>query len=214
MKTLLKAAALLLVLWGDASAQPTNSLWRTYRFQYAFPGEKPYWAWIILPAEYGITNGSFKATVDGIFRSDPTPRISHVCLGAVRDDAGIQKEVTDRLKGTVVLRKYPTRHDANGDMYIDGTPNPLSLEMCRLVKAAILKTSLVKEMDQALLPRGLHISSVGTEKLRVYSEKGAYHWDAIASLEIARAPPGAAGNGSQPIRSVTNRTSSAVGSRR
>jgi hypothetical protein len=211
MKTLLKAAVLLIALWGDASAQSTNSLWRTERFQYAFPGEKPYWAWIILPAEYGITNGSFKATVDGIFRSDPTPRISHVCLGAVIDDAAMQKEVIDRLKGTVVLRKYPARHGAEGFMFIDGTTNPLSLEMCRLVKAAILKTSLVKEMDQALLPRGLHISGVDTEKLRIYSVTGAYHWDGITYLEIGRASPGAAGNASQPVPSMTNRTPPAAG---
>jgi hypothetical protein len=212
MKTLVKAAVLLIALWGNASAQPTNSLWRTERFQDALPGEKPYWD--IVPAEYGVTNGSFKATVDGIFRSDPAPRIRYVGLGGVVHDAAMQKEVIDRLKGTVVLRKYPARHGAEGFMFIDGTTNPLNHEMCRLVEAAILKTSLVKEMDQALRPRGLRISGVAHEKLGIYSEKGAYHWCGITTLRIERAEPTGPASGSKPIRSETNRTSPAAGSRR
>jgi hypothetical protein len=123
-------------------------LWRAERFQYTFPETKPYWAWIILRAEFGITNGSFKATVFGIFRSEPTPLISHVCLGSISRTAAMQKEVIDRLKGTVVLRKYPTRHGADGRMYIDGTPNPLSVEMCRLVKGDIVETSLVSPLPK------------------------------------------------------------------
>lgn len=216
MKTFLKATVLLIGVWSHASAQPAQTvLWRAERLQYTLGETGPYWAWIILPAEDGTTNGaSFRAAVEGIFRSDPAPLIKHVCLHSVHRSAALQKEVMDRLKGSVVLRKYPTRHDADGRMYVDGTTNPLGAQMCQLIKAAILETSLVREMDEVLLPRGLHIGRVSTEKLCIFSEKGAYHWDAITWLVIERTERNRPANGSHPMRSETNTTSRAASSGR
>jgi hypothetical protein len=216
MLAFLTIALALICVCSHVSARPTNTVfWRAERFDYTFPGTRACWAWIILPAEHGTANrGSFEATVDSIFRSEPAPRISSVFLGSVDADPGMQKEVMDRLKDTEVLRKYPTRHDATGRMYIDGTTNTLSMKMCRLVKAAILGTTLVRQMDAALLPRGLHIGHVDTEKLCIFSENGAYHWEGFTWLIVEPAEGGGPANGSQPIRSDDNRASSAAGSRR
>jgi hypothetical protein len=216
MRAFLNIAVVLICVGNYVSAQPLSTvLWRAERVHYAFPDTKPYWAWIILPAEEGITNrGAFKTTVDSIFRSEPAALIQHVCLGSVYRDPAMQKEVMDRLKDTVMLRKYPTRHSASGRMYIDGTTNSLDVEMCRLVKAAILKTALVRHMNDALTPYGLHIGDVSTEKLCIFSESGAYHWEGITSLIIKRVEPDGASNGSRSIRSETNQTSSAAGSHR
>ncbi len=216
MRPFLNAAVILICAATHLFGQPSNGvMWRSERVHYSFPDAKPYWARIILPAENGATNGgSFKSVVDSIFRSEGDARIEHVCLGSVHRGAGMQKEVIDQLKNTVVLRRYPTRHGADGRMYVDGTPNPLSAQMCRLIKAAIRETSLVREMDEVLLPRGLHIGRVSTEKLCIFSEKGAYHWDAITWLVIERTERSHPANGSQPIRSGTNTTSPALGSGR
>jgi hypothetical protein len=173
------------------AAMSNGVLWRSERVHYSFPDAKPYWAWIILPAEDWATNcGSFKSVVDSIFRSERDARIEHVCLGSAHRGTGMQKEVIDQLKDTVVLGKYPTRHGADGRMHIDGTPNPLSVQMCQLVRAAILRTRLVREMDGVLLPRGLHIGRVSTEKLCIYAEKGTFRWDAIGWLVVERAESG------------------------
>src|SRR5664279_2155580 len=100
MRAFLNATAFLICAAAYVSAQPSSAvLWRSERVQFSFPDTKPYWAWIILPAEDGTTNaGSFKKTVESIFRSEPGARIEHVCLGSVRGDAALQKEVIDRLK--------------------------------------------------------------------------------------------------------------------
>jgi hypothetical protein len=215
VKSFLNAAVLLIGLWSHALAQTTNrTLWSAEHVHYTLV-TNPYWAWIISPAEEGDnTGGSFEKTVEGIFRSERTPLIQHVWLGDVHRGTAMQKEVMDRLKDTVVLRRYPTRHGSDGRMYIDGTTNPLSVEMCRLVEAAILETSLVREMDEALLPRGLHIGSVSTEKLCIFFEKDAYHWDGIIHLMIERARQNSPAHGSPPSRFATNRTAAAAGSRR
>jgi hypothetical protein len=133
MRAFLNATAFLIWAATYVFAQPSSAvLWGSERVQFSLPDTKPYWAWIILPAEDGTTNaGSFKKTVDSIFRSEPGARIEHVCLGSVNRDAALQKEVIGRLKDTVVLRRYPTRHDADGRMYVDGTANPLSVQMCQ-----------------------------------------------------------------------------------
>jgi hypothetical protein len=216
MNASLIAVLVLIGIYSHVCAQRMNAvLWRAERVHYTLGEIKPYWAWIIQPADGGDTNcGSFKTTVDGIFRSDPTPLIEHVWLTSVNRDATMQKEVMDHLKDTVVLRKYPTRHGANGRMCIDGTENPISVEMCRLFKSAILETSLVREMDEALLPHGLHIGRVSTEKLCIFAEKGVYHWEGFTWLMIERAEQSGPRHESQPSRSGTNRTSSGAGSRR
>jgi hypothetical protein len=216
MNSILKAAVVLMVLWNNASAQPTNTvLWRAERVQYTLGESKPYWAWIILPADDNATNGvSFPAVVNGIFGLEPTPLIKHICLHSVHRGAAMQKQVIERLKNTLVLKKYPTRHGADGRMNIGGTSNPLNVEMRRLVKAAVLETTLVREMDEALLPRGLRIGEVATEKLCIFAERGTQHWDGIIWLLIKKTEADDAANGRQPIRSETNRTSSAAGSRR
>ena len=201
MRPFLNIAIILLCAATHVFAQPTNALlWRAERMHYAFPDAKPYWAWIILPAEDWATNcASFKRVVDSVFRAEPDARIEHVCLGSAHRGAAMQKEVMDQLKDTVVLRKYPTRHCADGRMYIDGTTNPLSVQMCQLVRAAILRTRLVREMDEVLLPRGLHIGRVSTEKLCIYADKGTYRWDAIGGLVVERAESGGAAHGSHPV---------------
>lgn len=212
MRALVNLAIVLICTAAYASAQPpTAVLWRAERVHYTLGEVTPYYAWIILPVEGGATNGgSFTATIDGIFRSEPVPLIKHVCLQSVHRGAAMQQEVMDRLNATVALRKYPTQRAADGRTYV----NPPRVEKRRMIETALLQTSLVKEMNQALLPRGLQIGRVSVEKLDIFSEKGAYRWDAITGLLIDRAEPGGAANRSQPVRPETNRTSAAAGSAR
>lgn len=210
MRSILIVVFILICAATHLYAQPPKVvLWRSERVHYDFPGAKPHWAWIILPVDHGATNGgSFKATIDGIFRSEPSPLIKHVCLQSVHRSAAMQKEVMDRLPDTAALKKYSTRSGSDGRTYI----NPPMKH--RMIEAALLQTSLVREMNQALAPRGLHIGRVSMEKLSIFAEKGAYHWDAFAGLLIDRAEPGGQANGRPPIRSETNQTSPAAGSRR
>lgn len=179
------------------SAQTTNTvLWQAERVHYTLGETTPYYAWIIKPSEDGATNGhSFKVVIDGIFRADPSPVVKHVYLGASHRKGLLQEEVIRQLKDTVVIKRYPTRHDSNGRMYLDGTTNALSQTMCQLVYKAILNTSIVKDMNKILTKHGLRIDTVQTEKLFIASEKGIFRWDAIGWLIIGTAEPSVRGDG-------------------
>lgn len=184
----------ILAVCASASAQVTNTiLWQAERVHYTPADATPYYAWIIKPSEGGATNGStFEATVEGIFKAEPSPAIKHVYLGASHRTGALQTEVIRQLKDTVVTKKYPTRHGSDGRMYLDGTPNALSQTMSQIVYSAILNTSLVKDMNKVLNKHGLLIKEVSTEKLFIASEKGTFRWDAIGWLIIGKAEQSAA----------------------
>ncbi|MBM4164536.1 MAG: hypothetical protein FJ222_08890 [Lentisphaerae bacterium] len=197
MKSLLTMTGCWFLLCVSAFAQSNAPLlWRAKQIQHAPPAEtNPYFGWIIVPCEGGKTNGaSFRTTIDAIYRAEAAPIIKHVCLGAAHRTGALQEEVIRQLKDTVVIQKYPTRHDANGWMWLGGTetPNRLTQTMYQLVHTAILNTTVVREMDEALSAHGLRITNVSMEKLYIASEKGKFRWDAIAWLIIGKAEQSAA----------------------
>jgi len=160
---------------------------------YALGEAVPYYAWIIKPAEDARTPGAgFEEAVATIFRSEPSPIIKHVCVGASHREGALQEEVISQLKDTMVIKRYPTRHDSDGRMYLDGTTNRLSQAMCRLVYTAILNTSVVSDMNRVLNKHGLHVERVSTEKLFITADKGKFRWDAITWLIIGRTEQSAA----------------------
>ncbi len=86
----------------------------------------------------------------------------------------------------MVIQKYPKRHDKNGFMYLSGTGNPLTASMCDKIHAALLNTSVVREMNNVLAMHGLGITKVETEEMYIASEKGQFRWDAIGWLIIGK----------------------------
>ena len=182
----------ILVVWfmgcACASAQPADTVkWQAAHVHYAFPGKVPYDAWVIKPAEGAvITVDTFEATIDRIYRTDRNPVIQYICFGDAHRRGPLQDEVIQQLTDTVVVKKYPTRHDSDGRMYLDGTANALTQTMRQLVYSAILNTSTVKEMNRILGKHGFQIKSVSTEKLFITSEKGCFRWDALGCLIVER----------------------------
>jgi hypothetical protein len=179
---------MLFAMHVSAPAQVNDPMsWRAEHVNYAQEQTTPSYAWIITPSDEGTsTGGTFDSTVEGIFREEPSPNIKHVYLNASHRKGPLQEEVIRQLKDTVVVKRYPTRHDAEGRMYLDGTANPLDRTMRQLVYAAILNTSVVKDMNRVLGRHGLRIDEVSTEKLYIASDNGRFRWDAITSLIVRR----------------------------